>query len=42
MAGPTMSDKKYRSLTKGERVAYWTIVAVAAAAIAYMLFIYSQ
>ncbi len=31
MAGPTMSDEKYRSLTKGQRVAYWSIVAAVAA-----------
>ncbi len=42
MAGPTMSDEKYRSLTKGQRAAYWSIVAAVAALIAYLLFVYRQ
>jgi cell division protein FtsL len=42
MAGPTMSNEKYKSLTKGQRTAYWAIVAVVAAVIAYMLFFYRQ
>lgn len=42
MAGPTMTDEKYRSLTKGQRVAYWSIVAAVAAFLAYMLFFYRQ
>ncbi len=39
MAGPTMSHEKYRSLTMGQRVAYWSIVA---AFLAYMFLFYRR
>lgn len=42
MAGPTMSHEKYRSLTKGQRVAYWSIVAAVAAFLAYMFLFYRR
>ncbi len=42
MAGPTMSDEKYRSLTRGQRMGYWAVLAAVAALIAYLLFIYRQ
>ncbi|QHE85321.1 hypothetical protein [Hydrogenophaga sp. BPS33] len=42
MAGPTMSEEKYRALTKRQRVAYWVALAAVAAFIAYMLFVYRQ
>lgn len=42
MAGPTMSDEKYRALTKGQRVFYWGVLAAVAAVIAYLLFVYQQ
>lgn len=40
MAGPTMSEEKYRALTKRQRFAYWVALAAVAAFIAYMLFVY--
>lgn len=42
MAGPTMSDEKYRSLTKGQRMVYWAALAAVAALFAYLLFVYRQ
>jgi hypothetical protein len=42
MAGPNMTKERYDSLTKGQKIAYWVIVAVGAAFIGYMLLFYRR
>lgn len=42
MAGPTMSNEKYRFLTKGQRMAYWSVLGAVAALIAHLLFVFRQ
>jgi hypothetical protein len=40
MGVPKMSKERYDSLSKGQRVAYWAVVALACAVIGYFLFLY--
>lgn len=40
MGVPNMSKERYDSLTKGQKIAYWTIVTVAGVFIGYMWFFY--
>lgn len=40
MGVPNMSKERYDSLSKVQKIAYWSIVIVAVAFIAYMWFFY--